>query len=112
MEREPPTEDVLFLACTRPAMWHGVPLEALALNGMATSIVFVAMSNPCYLFAGVAVHYATRALVGHDCNLFQVLRLWAQTKGRARNRQYWGGSSVSPLPPRPVRRPHEVRVHA
>lgn len=112
MERGALTEDVLFLACTRPAMWRGVPLEALALNGMATSIVFVAMSNPFYLLAGVAVHYATRALVARDYNMFRTLRLWARTKGQARNGDRWGGSSVSPLPLRPAHRPREVRIHA
>ena len=53
MERQSLTEDLLFLACTRPAMWHGVPLEALAINGMATGVVFVMMANPFYLLIGV-----------------------------------------------------------
>jgi len=105
------TEDTLFLACTRPAMWQGVPLEALAINGMVTGIVFVLMSNPFYLLIGLAVHYATRALISHDYNMFTTLRLWAETKGRARNKDHWGGSSVSPLPLRPARKAREVRIH-
>jgi type IV secretion system protein VirB3 len=105
------TEDTLFLACTRPAMWQGVPLEALAINGMVTGIIFVLMSNPFYLLIGVAVHYATRALISHDYNMFKTLRLWAETKGRARNKDRWGGSSVSPLPLRPARNAREVRIH-
>ncbi len=80
------TEDTLFLACTRPAMWQGVPLEALAVNGMLTGIVFIVLSNPFYLLIGVVIHYATRALVSHDYNIFSTLRLWAETKGRARNK--------------------------
>jgi type IV secretion system protein VirB3 len=111
MQTDELTEDVLFLACTRPAMWQGVPLEALAVNGMVTSIVFVVMSNPFYLLIGVVVHYAMRALISHDYNMFKTLRLWAETKGRARNKDRWGGSSVSPLPLGPARRPREVRVH-
>lgn len=105
------TEDPLFLACTRPAMWRGVPLEAVAINGMATSIVFVMMGNPFYLLIGVVLHQALRALAAYDCNLFGTLRLWAETKARARNTALWGGSSVSPLPLGPARRPREVRVH-
>ena len=111
MGEAPLNEDTLFLACTRPAMWQGVPLEALAVNGMITSIIFVTLSNPFYLLIGVVVHYATRALVSHDANMFTTLRLWAETKGRARNTDRWGGSSVSPLPLRAARKGHEVRVH-
>jgi type IV secretion system protein VirB3 len=111
MERQELTEDVLFLACTRPAMWQGVPLEALALNGMATGIIFVLMSNPFYMLVGVAVHYLVRAFISHDYNAFTTLRLWAETKGRARNKDRWGGSSVSPTPLRPARRVQEVRIH-
>lgn len=106
------TEDPLFLACTRPAMWQGVPLESLVINLMVTTIVFVIMKNPLYMSIGVAVHYATRLLVARDYNMFGVLRVWSETKARARNRARWGGSSVSPLPLRAARSPGEVRVHA
>lgn len=109
--RQALTEDVLFLACTRPAMWQGVPLEALALNGMATGILFVLMSNPFYMLTGVVIHYTVRALISHDYNLFKMLALWVETKGRARNKARWGGSSVSPLPLSPARQPQEVRIH-
>jgi len=106
------TEDTLFLACTRPAMWQGVPLEALVYNGSVTMIVFVMMKNPIYMTIGVAVHYAMKSLVSRDYNMFGVLRLWSETKARSRNRERWGGSSVSPLPLRAAKKPHEVRVHA
>lgn len=105
------TEDPLFLACTRPAMWQGVPLEAMVLNTMATTIVFIIMKNPVYMAVGVVIHYAIRALVARDYNMFGVLRLWSETKGRALNKDRWGGSSVSPLPVRAARRASEVRVH-
>ena len=106
------TEDTLFLACTRPAMWQGVPLEALVWNGSITGIVFVLMKNPIYMSIGVVVHYAMKALVSRDYNMFGVLRLWSETKARSRNRDRWGGSSVSPLPLRAAKKAHEVRVHA
>ncbi len=112
MDADHLTEDPLFLACTRPAMWRGVPLEAVAVNGMATTIVFVLMDNPAWLLVGVVLHHALRVLVGRDAHLFGTLRLWADTKARARNTGLWGGSSVSPRPLGPARSPHEVRIHA
>ncbi|MBP2300909.1 type IV secretion system protein VirB3 [Azospirillum picis] len=105
------SEDPLFLACTRPAMWHGVPLEAVAVNGMATTIVFVMMGTPLYLLVGVALHSAIRLVIAFDYNMFGLLRLWADTKARARNRELWGGSSVSPLPLGRARHAREVRLH-
>lgn len=111
MTRDDLTQDLLFLACTRPAMWQGVPLEALAINGMATSIFFVLMSNPFYMLIGVVIHYAMRALISHDYNIFKTLVLWADTKARALNQDRWGGSSVSPLPLGPARRVREVRIY-
>ena len=105
------TEDVLFLACTRPAMWQGVPLEAVCLNAMGTVIFFVLMKNPFYMLIGVVGHYILRYLVREDYNLFTVARLWMETKGRSRHSAKWGGSSVSPLPLRPARSGREVRIH-
>ena len=111
MEPEAGGEDPLFLACTRPAMWRGVPLEAVVVNGMATTIVFVMMGNPLYLLVGVVLHGALRMVIAYDHNLFGVLRLWADTKARARNRELWGGSSISPLPPGRARHARKVRIH-
>ena len=52
---------------------------------------------------------ACRVAVAKDHNMFGILFLWATTKGRAsRNALYWRGSSVSPFPVRPTRKPAEV----
>lgn len=40
-EPERLTEDTLFLACTRPAMIAGVTMEAMAINVMASCILFL-----------------------------------------------------------------------
>ena len=42
------TEDTLFIACTRPAMWQGVPIEAVCINAMATTVFFILMKNPSW----------------------------------------------------------------
>lgn len=106
------TEDTLFLACTRPAMVWGVPIEAMAINAMLTSLVFILMKNPLYGAIGIGLHVVFRALASRDHNAFRVLLLWVETKGRSRNGSYWGGSSVSPAELRPVRRAWELCVHA
>jgi len=98
MQDEHITEDTLFLACTRPAMVLGVPVEAMALNVMVSGTIFLAANNLAYLSVGVALHFIFRAVVKHDHNAFRVLFMWLETKGRARNRAWWGGSSHSPLP--------------
>ena len=111
MQQRDLTEDTLFLACTRPAMWQGVPIEAVCINAMATTIFFILMKNPCYMVIGVIFHYVIRAFISHDYNVFGVARLWMDTKGRARNSALWGGSTVSPLPLGPARNPREVRIY-
>ncbi len=111
MEQEELTEDTLFLACTRPAMWQGVPVEAMGINMMATSIFFVLMGNPLYMLIGVVIHYTIRSFISKDYNFFTTIRLWSETKARARNTDLWGGSSVSPTPLRAARKPREVRTH-
>ena len=91
-------EDTLFLAATRPAMFLGVPVEALSLNAMLTGVVFLAGGSPLYLLTGVALHLVFRAVVRTDHNAFRVLFIWLETKARCRNSSWWGGSSVAPLP--------------
>jgi type IV secretion system protein VirB3 len=92
------TEDTLFLACTRPAMVAGVPMEAFALNLMVTATVFLAANSPFYLLIAPALHLVFRAICKHDPNAFRVLFQFVETKGRARNSAAWGGASATPLP--------------
>ena len=92
------TEDTLFLACTRPAMVAGVPMEAMGLNLMVTATVFLAAHSPAYLLIAPAVHVGARAICKHDHTAFRVLWMFVDTKGRARNGSTWGGSSSTPLP--------------
>jgi type IV secretion system protein VirB3 len=91
-------EDTLFLACTRPAMIAGVPMEAMGINLMVTTVVFLAGHSLLYLLAAPAVHLVLAAICKTDHNAFRLLYLYIDTKGRARNATLWGGSSASPLP--------------
>mgnify|MGYP001027680292 FL=1 len=91
-------EDTLFLACTRPAMVAGVPMEAMGLNLMVSATIFLAAHSPFYLLIAPVLHVVFRAICKHDHNAFRVLWMFIDTKGRSRNGSAWGGSSSTPLP--------------
>lgn len=91
-------EDILFLACTRPAMILGVPMEAMGITVMASTIAFLGGGSLLYLLIAPVLHVIFRAICKADPNAFRVLYLFVETKGRARNGGLWGGSSASPLP--------------
>lgn len=93
-------EDTLFLACTRPAMVAGVPMEAMGLNLIVSATVFLAANSPLYLLIAPVLHLVFRAVCKHDHNAFRVLWQFVETKGRSRNGGAWGGSSATPLPVR------------
>jgi type IV secretion system protein VirB3 len=109
--------DTLFIACTRPAMFIGIPLQAFAvlliccgeffvlsgLSGAGVSRLVVSG------VLGAAGYGACRIAVAKDHNMFGILFLWATTKGRAsRNALYWRGSSASPSPVHPARKATEL----
>lgn len=91
------TEDTLFLAFTRPAMFMGVPVNAMVFNMMITGFAYLAGGSLLFLGIGPIVHLVFREVCKRDHNQFGVLFVWMDTKGRARNGGLWGGSSVSPL---------------
>jgi type IV secretion system protein VirB3 len=91
------TEDPLFLACTRPAMIAGAPMEAVALTVIVSATVFLAAHSLVYLLIAPVLHGICRAICKHDPNAFRVLWLYVDTKGRSRNAATWGGSSFSPM---------------
>ncbi|ENN85546.1 T4SS VirB3 [Rhizobium freirei PRF 81] len=90
-------EDTLFLACTRPAMIAGVTVEAMGINIMLTTILYIIAGSIAYALIGVIFHLVFRALVMHDHNMFRILLAWIETRGRSRNTTYWGGATLSPL---------------
>ncbi|UWU17153.1 type IV secretion system protein VirB3 (plasmid) [Rhizobium sullae] len=90
-------EDTLFLACTRPAMIAGVTMEAMGLNVMLTTILYITAGSIAYALVGIVIHLLFRTLVKHDHNTFRILISWIETRGRSRNTSYWGGTTLSPL---------------
>ena len=91
------TTDTLFLACTRPAIFAGVTVEAMGINVFVTTLLFLGLGSICYALIGIVLHGLTRVIIRHDHNAFRVLAGWADTQGRYRTTRYWGGSSVTPL---------------
>lgn len=98
MGEERMIEDPLFLACTRPAMIMGVPMEAMGVNVMISGLAFLVGGSLLYLLIAPALHLVFRAICRVDHNAFRLLLVFVDTKGRARNSALWGGSSPSPLP--------------
>ena len=97
MEDEELNDDILFLACTRPAMIAGVPMEAFGFNIIITGVAFLGGNNLLYLLVAPVLHVVFRLIVKNDYNQFRVLLVWFNTKLRCRNRGVWGGSSGSPI---------------
>lgn len=98
MDDERLVENPLFLACTRPAMVMGVPMEAMGVNVILSGIVFLIGGSLLYLLVAPALHLVFRAICKADHNAFRLLFVYIDTKGRARNGATWGGSSPTPLP--------------
>ncbi|MGH0246494.1 type IV secretion system protein VirB3 [Sinorhizobium meliloti] len=90
-------EDTLFIACTRPAMIAGVTMEAMGMNIMLTTILYIVAGSVAYALVGVVFHLVFRALAKHDHNMFRILLAWIETRGRSRNSAYWGGATLSPM---------------
>src|SRR5258707_658677 len=59
-------EDVLFLACTRPAMFLGAPMEAMGINIILTAIAFLGGHSLLYLLIAPALHLVFQAICKSD----------------------------------------------
>lgn len=97
MQDEHITEDTLFLACTRPAMVAGVTMEAMGINVILTTILYILAGSIAYALVGIVFHLVFKTLVKHDHNMFRVLMAWIETRGRSRNGAFWGGTTLTPL---------------
>ncbi len=81
-------------------------MEAMGFNIIGTSILFLVAGSLLYALIGLIFHFVLQGITKHDHNRFRVLNAWLNTRGRARNAAFWGGSSISPLR---LRRYHDER---
>ncbi len=93
------TTDILFVGPTRPTMVAGVTFPAFLFNTMLSSIVFLAAGNILYLAVCIPIHAVAYLICLNEPRAFELLNLWAITKGRNLNRRLWGASSYSPFEP-------------
>lgn len=98
--------DILYLALTRPALWFGVPIEALAINVVGCFLLGAELSGPTvwrspvmFWAASVPVHFALRRLTGWNYHWAREFRLWLMT--------FWRSSLYS-LPIGPARCAREI----
>ena len=102
-ERSGALQQPLFLACTRPALWFGAPIEAAAICLVAGQLVALALGSMLYMpIAAGILGTAARMISRHDPLVFRVLMAWGNTRPQHRDlglasKQWWGGISVSPL---------------
>ncbi|MDG2520516.1 type IV secretion system protein VirB3 [Caulobacter segnis] len=99
-----PARDTLFLACTRPALVLGVPMEAMGVNLIVSSVAFLAGGSLLYLLIAPALHFVLRGVCRTDHHALRLLWLSVETRGRSRCATLWGGAAFSPLPFRKVGR--------
>ncbi|WP_267347021.1 VirB3 family type IV secretion system protein [Sphingomonas sp. GM_Shp_2] len=95
---ERPAEDKVFLALTRPAVFMGLPLEAVMPIMMVSMVAWALLHNPLYPAAIFgALYFPARMIVHYDYNAFRLWGLWFQTVFLSKNRKFWGGGSYSPV---------------
>lgn len=86
-----PRADTCLLALTRPALVHGVPIEAMAINVICTFAAGGLLSGHTlwrspFMFwvMGPLIHLALRRLTAWDWFWFSSLKLWVKTAARPR----------------------------
>jgi type IV secretion system protein VirB3 len=99
MKDEGLTEDLLFVAATRPPTRWGVPYMALLVNMVLTMEIFLLVKNPLVMLLAIPIHGICLLLCARDARIFELGLLWAQTRmlGFAANLRTWRGNSYSPL---------------
>ncbi len=107
------TADTLFVGMTRPTMLFGVTYSAMIVNIVLTMEVFIVTKNLAWLLAFVPIHGLFYLVCLYEPRFFDLLGLWARTRGAALaagNLRFWKASSYSPLvldpPDRHGRRRH------
>lgn len=93
------TTDTLFVGPTRPTMVWGVTMPVFIVNTLLSGMVFLGANNILYLGVCIPIHGVAYLVCLNEPRAFELLLLWAKTKGRNLNRRLWQSSSYSPLEP-------------
>jgi type IV secretion system protein VirB3 len=90
------SSDPLFVGMTRPAMVLGVTYSGVALNLIAAVSAFVMLNSFWPLVAAIPIHVFQWALCRWEPRFFELIYTWAITKGTAKDRDIWKGSTYRP----------------
>ena len=88
--------DPLFLGMTRPPMFMGVTHTFFVINGMVTTIAFLALNNLFAFLIGLPVHLIGFLLCLKDPRIFDIWRVRLFKTPMTRNRSFWRANSYSP----------------
>ena len=88
--------DPVFLGLTRPPMAFGVTYTFLVLNGMATTIAFLALNSLWAWLIGIPVHLIGIIACLKDPRFFDLWRVKLMQTPNNRNRRLWRCNSYSP----------------
>ena len=86
----------LFLACTRPAMVAGAPMEAVGLNLMVSACAVLLTASPAWLAVAPALHFLFRAIARSDPYALRILALHGINLARSGRARGWGGPTFAP----------------
>lgn len=91
--------DPLFVGLTRPAMALGVPYVAVLVNALLTLELFLVTRNLLGLLVAIPLHATTWLICLTEPRYFDLVRVFASTRGRAgfAGRGRWRVVSYGPL---------------
>lgn len=99
-ENEGVAVDTLFVACTRPATYLGVPFTAFIFELIAVTEVFVFSKNLFALGWAIPLHGIVYLICLKEPRIFELFILWGLTKFNGwlnTSILHWKANSYSPL---------------
>lgn len=88
--------DPLFLSMTRPPMVMGVTYTFFVVNGMLTTIAFLAINSLWAFLLGIPLHLVGYLLCLKDPRIFDIWRTRLFKTPMTRNRSFWQANSYRP----------------
>ena len=88
--------DPVFLGMTRPPMVWGVPFRAFVLNGVLTTLAFLAWNDLRGFLLFLPVHAVAYLLCLGDARIFDLLFTRAAMTPPVPNARLWGAKSYGP----------------